>query len=1262
MRTRRVHWAMRGTALMTAFTMAGMAVLTAPCQAQKIKEYREATMPKPHSQLPPGFKDKLTPAEWARVDKKRAEEAARNKKDVRVLSLKEMKAVHGRGYRNQYLVGTLPWHRSLRDVNLCTGNLFKSFTDIQVQPAKGAGLALQRTYNSNESRVGPFGIGWTHAYDIHMEEAQGAGSKDYDYTSTAADLNFTNRKDFFGHPMHYHRDADGLYSPPPFLYDELDSNYNAFLANGPVSVMDDTQVTEDGSKKHFVSNGSPERVCDWMDDKFGNRTHLTYNQITVNSTVMNQLQTVTDPSGRSLTFTWTNLGTAQTPAWRITAVQGPTYSVTYEYDTNLNLWKSHLDPTGLNRTMTYGYTSFSDGNGNTETGLLSSITDPLGHTIVYTYNVLSPPLQQIAFYTGTVWVTGINESAGVDANNAPRTHNWVIYNSGSLPGSGGGTDFRSDEGLIGAVSFDALLRSTQFEYDRAYDAAVGAGYDSANNTTENWDTLNLVSSDPSEKSRNHRYTYGPHGNVLTHTQDGFSGTETTTYYGASKYFQKQSVTDMNAHTSTFDYGTKDDANQGNRGNVLWVRDSGYADSNSPSYQKQFTYTYNQYGQKTSETNLNGVVIQYTYGDQWGNLTQVVQDPHVTQGDSHLNRTTSMQYNIAGSVTQSADPKGQTSTFAYNTLGQPMEAGFPGENISYGYGANGRTESVTDNRGTTSIAYEAGCDRVSSVTDPVTGTISYTYLPTGERATMTLPGGGTWTYSYVADPYSGGLMLGKENDLNTVSRRLSRITDDQGRAVDYYMNGFGMPLYVKSNQVFGSGNVLQSYCRTDYIYDNENHDISTAGIYSHGWLVRLKNTWNSQGTSGSQSSIICQYDYMYDTAGQRLTNQVSDNTGPIRTETYGYDKLNRLTSVNYGDGQTQSYTFDAMGNRLSKTDAGGGINGTESYSYNNANMLLSRAGNAYTNDANGNTLTGGGRTCTWDSQNRMATCSYNGNTSSFVYGADGIRHQSTVNGTTTDFVLDNSMFIREMRGGSVYATYLMGARGPEYRRDASGNVKWYLYDGLGSVTGEVDPTGAVTAQRKYDVYGAARGTVGTSTTKHGFVGRLGHPSEDETGLIYMRARYMDPATGRFVSEDPSLNGANWFVYACDNPVNTIDPSGKSGIFVQLLEKLGWETLKNMIYSAIDPGNALGLGTQGVDPLDAARDTIVDLIKSKNTDLKGMAAKFKRKQGENHAEDGLDYAEEAIAGKNIIDKTKQIASCIEDLEIISYLQGTEGDGMD
>ena len=271
-------------------------------------------------------------------------------------------------------------------------------------------------------------------------------------------------------------------------------------------------------------------------------------------------------------------------------------------------------------------------------------------------------------------------------------------------------------------------------------------------------------------------------------------------------------------------------------------------------------------------------------------------------------------------------------------------------------------------------------------------------------------------------------------------------------------------------------------------------------------------------------------------------------------------------MDYGDGQTQSYNFDAMGNRASKTDVGGGLNGTENYTVNNANMLLTRGSANYTNDADGSTLTDPTHTNTWDSENRLATCvttGANAATSNFVYGSDGIRHSSTITtgGTTTstNFVLDASMFIREQRAGVNYATYLVGARGPEYRRQDSGanagQVRWYVYDGLGSVLAEVDPNGNITSKRKYDVYGLVRnaGVAGDNaggTSSHKFVGSLGHASEDNTGYVYMRARYMDPQTGRFVSEDPILSGKNWFAYCGNNATNATDPTGKCvGVLIE-----------------------------------------------------------------------------------------------------------------
>ena len=324
-------------------------------------------------------------------------------------------------------------------------------------------------------------------------------------------------------------------------------------------------------------------------------------------------------------------------------------------------------------------------------------------------------------------------------------------------------------------------------------------------------------------------------------------------------------------------------------------------------------------------------------------------------------------------------------------------------------------------------------------------VSYTYDPFGDRLSMSLPGGGTWTYTYGGADLPSCERLPKD-DPNSLAPLLRSITDDQGRRVDYRYNlggtgpatggdiGNKNPTWVSGrfnqvryNQVYSGGNLV-SFCQTDYIYEVQSMTgYPGSPTATRLFLAEVRNSFNQLVNGSWQQTVLVQNDYSYDNAGQRLTNQITSSDGTNRTEQYGYDEVNRLKTVNYGDGQTQSYSFDAMGNRASKTDVGGGINGTENYGYNNANMLLSRGANSYTNDMNGNTLTGGGRANTWDSQNRLVQCVSGGTTSVYTYGADGLRRRAAITTggttTTTDFILDASMQVRERRNSANYATYL-----------------------------------------------------------------------------------------------------------------------------------------------------------------------------------------------------------------------------------------------
>ena len=71
--------------------------------------------------------------------------------------------------------------------------------------------------------------------------------------------------------------------------------------------------------------------------------------------------------------------------------------------------------------------------------------------------------------------------------------------------------------------------------------------------------------------------------------------------------------------------------------------------------------------------------------------------------------------------------------------------------------------------------------------------------------------------------------------------------------------------------------------------------------------------------------------------------------------------------------------------------------------------------------------------------------------------------------------------------------------------------------------------------------------GSSTGAPGgrYCANLGHQQDDESGLVYMRARYYEPGSGRFVSEDTARDGWNWFAYCGNDPVGRVDRTGNAG---------------------------------------------------------------------------------------------------------------------
>jgi len=177
------------------------------------------------------------------------------------------------------------------------------------------------------------------------------------------------------------------------------------------------------------------------------------------------------------------------------------------------------------------------------------------------------------------------------------------------------------------------------------------------------------------------------------------------------------------------------------------------------------------------------------------------------------------------------------------------------------------------------------------------------------------------------------------------------------------------------------------------------------------------------------------------------------------------------------------------------------------------------------------------------------------TTTFAYNGDGHRVRKVANGVTTTYViavLGLPQVVVETTGGSSTAYLLSCAHCTSYNRFVhsapqwarlaqvkDGNAEWFLGDALGSVRQLVDDNGDVVLTRDYTPFGQLLSESGTSTSGYAFTGEQW---DRDIELLFLRARYYDPAVGRFTSKDPLQIEANLYLYAAANPIRFVDPSG------------------------------------------------------------------------------------------------------------------------
>ena len=307
-------------------------------------------------------------------------------------------------------------------------------------------------------------------------------------------------------------------------------------------------------------------------------------------------------------------------------------------------------------------------------------------------------------------------------------------------------------------------------------------------------------------------------------------------------------------------------------------------------------------------------------------------------------------------------------------------------------------------------------------------------------------------------------------------------------------------------------------------------------------------------------------YEYDALG-RITSrshtlgdpsQPSSPMSQSSQKTYAYDDFDRLAS----DGDV-AYTYDAAGNRMTRTEDGDTITytlgvGDRLASYGRAASTMPPQSGAYTHDAAGNVtrIERDGRPTldlTWNSQYQLVSVSTNG-VFAEGYSYDALNRRvstTTLEGMTRHVYDDNWQCIADIdEQGNVVASYTWGEGIDKLLAVTIGGETYYpLTDIQGTVWGYVDSQNNVVARWQYDAWGnvvdeyVAPSATALSLVRYRFQGREWSAA---TGLINFRMRWYDSETGRWLSKDPiGLHGGlNQYLFCYGDSINFIDDDGLS----------------------------------------------------------------------------------------------------------------------
>lgn len=795
--------------------------------------------------------------------------------------------------------------KSIEPVDMASGAYLHNHRDLSMGKPEPLGLRFARFYNSTSNyQKRSLGYGWTHNYDIYLEEHSdgdpGLGER---LPADAVDAIAGVYVAF--DLMKNHDDLQGwLVSciTHKWTVDQLIENgVTIHLGNKSlefVKLPDDTYSSPPGITAELIDNGdtftlkerygitlqfnTENRISSWSDAD-GNSLSFSYSQ--------NKLSTIHDAFSRTLNLTY-NGDT-------ISVVSDSTgRSVSYDYDPEGNL-ESYTDPAG--KLWAYGY----DANHR-----MTSLTNPLGITTA----------------------TNTYDSLGrVDTQTVPRqgsttvTYNFYFSRFRNLEedSEGNRTMYYFDERGRNIGEENALGHKTTREFD-GQDHIVKATDPRSNSTIFEYDNQHNLIKITNALQYETNYVYDgqfrptvvidPLGHSIHFDYDSEHHLiETTTYPQVGQEIQANATYYSNGLASTATDG---------RGTVTTMTYDSYGNARTVQVASEpaVTYVYDPIGRMVNLTDQATSTTSFSYDNR--GLVMSRTDP--------LDKTTSYTYYDDGTLHTTIDRKNDTVSYSYTPSGKLDTISYPDlSTVSFIYDLRDNLREMHDSLGTTTYTYDAA-NRLTSVTDPHGFSVSYEYDEAGNLTELTYPGNKKVSYNY------DELNHLETVTINWLSKTATYHYDGAGRLtrLDQFNNAWTAYGYDKANRLTDLENrrsdssVIATYHFT--LDDNGNR----TGIDQVEPLAPAFNANLTDYTyNGAKNRLLTAgaYTFTYDFEGQLESKDSDANDfgpqppGSIRIDpglesqdsnAYDFDYEHRLVGVSGGD--SSQYGYDGTGNRLQAT--------------------------------------------------------------------------------------------------------------------------------------------------------------------------------------------------------------------------------------------------------------------------------------------------------------------------------------------------------